>query len=299
MNKILKYQEYDKSAKIIEDFAKIFINPILKESIEENQIKKILDQLAKDLKFNYQLIFTFGAGINAMYPIVLHLVKNANLNVELTSENIILLTIAALTIAYLEESKNKAGDSHVNCVECSGIGTLISNLDEEIPCHICNGTGSVSSIVTKDDARTMLEELKLRGIGNGIVKKLVTCINSIGSFLKMIFKNTPVVISTLIDLFGYTAILIPTMNAISGLINMNSWNLETLPAIIGGNLLSFGVGLVAFLLRRGFDNLANKIRAFLDSFSKKKIDTKPVDIKNLPKDFDEHEIINDNFRRRK
>ena len=107
MNKILKYQEYDKSAKIIEDFAKIFINPILKESIEENQIKKILDQLAKDLKFNYQLIFTFGAGINAMYPIVLHLVKNANLNVELTSENIILLTIAALTIAYLEESKNK------------------------------------------------------------------------------------------------------------------------------------------------------------------------------------------------
>ena len=88
-----------------------------------------------------------------MYPIVDGLIKNGVLKVEPTMENIVLVSIAALTITYLEESKNKVGDSEVPC-DCK-----IKSKD----CKNCGGTGMIKSVVTKQDARTILEELKLRG----------------------------------------------------------------------------------------------------------------------------------------
>jgi hypothetical protein len=266
MNKILRYKEYEKSLDIFEDFVENLTNPKINEGlIDKETINKILKQLASDLKFNYSLIFSFGTGISSMYPIVEHLIKNSNLNVELTTENIVLLTITAIAIAYLEENKNKTGDSNVLCNICSGKG-----------CKDCDEVGMVKSVVTKEDARTLLEELKLRGFGNGIVKKVVKCFISIGHFLKMIFKNTPLIISSFLDLFGYTAVLIPTMNAIHLLIDTNNWNIETLPTIIGQNLISFGVGISAMLARRGFDNLANKIKDFINSLYKKPINNKMI-----------------------
>jgi hypothetical protein len=109
----------------------------------------------------------------------------------------------------------------------------------------------------------------------------------------MIFRNTPVVISSLMDLFGYTAILIPTMNALSAIINQNFWNLENLSSVIEGNLLSVGVGIVVFLARRGFENLANKIKEFISSNWSKKADVKPVDKNWKDGDYTDHEIINE------
>lgn len=300
MNKILKYKDWEKNSKIIEEFARHFINPKMNESINESTIKAILTQLARDLKFNYQLIFTFGAGINAMYPIILHLIKNSNLNVELTTETVVLMTIAAISIAYLEENKNKSGDAEIICKVCDGTGQLLSpeaqsleDTDDKEDCRICAGKGSSLSLVTRKDAQTMLEELKMKGVGNRIIEKLVKCLNSIGSFVRMIFKNTPIVVSSLIDLFGYTAILIPTMSALSAIINQNFWNVENLPTVIEGNLLSVGVGIVAFLARRGFESLANKIKEFIRKSWTKKVEIKPLDKNWKDDDLEDHEIINE------
>jgi hypothetical protein len=301
MNKILKYKDWEKNSKIIEEFAKQLVQPKMNESINETTIKSILAQLSKDLKFNYQLIFTFGAGINAMYPIIMNLIKNSNLNVELTTESVVLMTIAAISIAYLEDTKNKSGDVEIICKLCGGSGEVanseVQNLEdvdiEKESCPECSGKGSSKSLVTRKDAQTMLEELKMKGIGNRIVEKLVKCLTSIGSFLKMIFRNTPVMISSLIDLFGYTAILVPTMNALSALINQNFWNVENLPSVIGANLLSVGVGIVSFLAKRGFDNLANKIKEFITSNWRKKVEIKPVDKNWDDGDLSQHEIINE------
>jgi hypothetical protein len=300
MNKILKYKDWEKNSKIIEEFARQLINPKMNESINETTIKSILTQLARDLKFNYQLIFTFGAGINAMYPIILHLIKNSNLNVDLTTETVVLMTIAAISIAYLEENKNKSGDAEIICKICDGSGLLpspeaqsLDDVDNKENCHSCAGKGSSLSLVTRKDAQTMLEELKMKGVGNRVVEKLVKCLTSIGSFLKMIFKNTPIVISSLIDLFGYTAILIPTMNAISSIINQNFWNVENLPNVISSNLISVGVGIVAFLAKRGFDNLANKIKDFIGKNWRKKVNINQVDKNWDVKNLSDHEIINE------
>ena len=101
--KVLTYNQY----RIAEDLCEFIANPIINESDnKDSQINGVLKKLSQDLKFNYGLVFTFGVGVRVMYPIVEGLIKNGTLNVEPTMENIILVSIAALTITYLEESKN-------------------------------------------------------------------------------------------------------------------------------------------------------------------------------------------------
>jgi hypothetical protein len=292
MNRVLKFNEYKTSVSLLEDFVDKLIDEKIHESKDESSIKKIATQLQKDLNFNYSLIFTFGAGINAMYPIVTHLLKNSNLNVELTLENVVLLTITAISIAYLEEKKNRTGETHLDCDFCSSTGS-VKTQDVDEPCQKCSGSGKIESLVTKQDTDTLLAELKLRGLGNGIVKKLVKCFTSVGSFLKTIFKHAGLIISNFVDLFAYTSLLIPTMNAISGIINAHQLNLENLPMEIARNLLVFGVGVGTMLAKRGFEWISKKITDFLKS---KKLfgygsDNKLIDIETKLKD--NTEIINE------
>jgi hypothetical protein len=239
---ILKYNQYGMTDRFIE----LFENSMLNESVPEDNFKEVLTGLSKDLKFNFGLIFTFGAGIKAMYPIVDNLVRNESLKIDLSTENILLLTLAGLAITYLEESNNRTGEDKVPC-DCKS---------KSPSCEVCSGSGYITSKVTRADARTILEELKLRGIGNGIVRKIVDCFKSIGNIVKVLFKNSPYVINGLIDMFGYTAMLIPTMNAISSLIGEYNLNMETLP----GNFLALGIGIGTFLAKRGFNYLVKKLK---------------------------------------
>jgi hypothetical protein len=128
----------------------------------------------------------------------------------------------------------------------------------------------IDSVVTKEDARTILEELKLRGIGNGIVRKVVACFKSVGKFLRMLFRNSTYVISGLIDMLGYTMILMPTMNAISAVVGEYNLNFDTLP----GNLLSIAAGVGTFLTKNIFNFVVNKIKKKTNI----DVDTKHLDI---------------------
>jgi hypothetical protein len=258
MAKVLKFNDHSNSLQMAEDLIEMIVNPKLNESsIDDSHIQKILKGLSIDLKFNYSLVFTFGAGIKAMFPIVENLIKNGNLKVEMNTENIVLLSLSALAITYLEEKNNSAGDTEVECPDCEGLGYLgdEDGVHEE-DCQSCDGSGILKSEVTKADARTILEELKLRGFGNGIVKKLVKCFKSIGNLFKVLFKNTPYVISGFLDMFAYTAILIPTMNAISWMVDKYNFNIETLPM----NFLSIGVGIGTFLAKNGLNYLIGKLK---------------------------------------
>ena len=281
MSKILKYNQHKESLKMAEELIEMIINPKLNESVDDSYIQNILKSLSRDLKFNYSLVFTFGAGIKVMYPVVENLIKNGNLKVDLNPESIVLLTIAALSITYLEEKNNKSGDDVVECPDCDALGYIGEEEDgSEEECKSCNGSGAFKSEVTKADARTILEELKLRGFGNGIVKKLVSCFESIGNLFKTIFKNTPYIISGFLDMFAYTTILIPSMNSISWMIDKYDFNIETLPM----NFLSIGVGVSTFLAKNGFNYLVNKLKDKLHIKINKDLDkptfAKPYDIKD-------------------
>ena len=262
--KILTYKQYE----MAEDLSVLISNPIINESGDiKSQIDSILKKLSKDLKFNYSLVLTFGVGVRLMYPIVEGLIKNGSLNVEMNMENIILLSIASLTITYLEESKNKSGDSNIPC-DCK----------DKVSCNKCDGTGMIKSLANKNDARTILEELKLRGIGNGIVKKMVDCFKFFGNIFTDLFKNTKYVIGGLIDMLTYTSILIPIMNGIS--IVVGKYNL-TLDSVIG-NTYALTLGVSMFLSKHGFEWLYNKIKGKISN----------PDVKNL----DKSKLINDSIK---
>ena len=261
--KVLSYKQYQ----MAEDLANFIANPIINESDDKDtQIDSILKKLSNDLRFNYGLVFTFGVGVRAMYPIVEGLIKNGVLKVEPTMENIVLVSIAALTITYLEESKNKVGDPEVPC-DCK-----IKSKD----CENCGGTGMIKSVVTKQDARTILEELKLRGIGNGIIKKMAECFKFLGKILKDLFKNTPYIVNGLIDMLGYTSILIPAMNGISAIIGKYDITMDTLI----GNTSAIVLGISIFLSKYGFDWLVNK---FKNKFG---FNTKGLDVPTAVRSYD-------------
>jgi len=270
--KVLTYNQY----RIAEDLCEFIANPIINESDnKDSQINGVLKKLSQDLKFNYGLVFTFGVGVRVMYPIVEGLITNGTLNVEPTMENIILVSIAALTITYLEESKNKAGDPEVPC-DCK---------DKSKDCDICGGTGMIKSIVTKQDARTILEELKLRGIGNGIIRKMVECFKFLGSIFKSLFRNTPYVVNGLIDMLAYTSILIPAMNGISAIVGKYDLTIDTLI----GNAAAISLGVMTFLTKYGFDWL---VKRFKNKFG---FDTKNLDVPTAVKPFDIIDTEDDNL----
>jgi hypothetical protein len=255
--KVLNYKQYQ----ISEDLANFIANPPINESDDKNtQIDGLLKKLSQDLKFNYGLVFTFGVGVRAMYPIVEGLITNGALKVEPTMENIVLVCIAALTITYLEESKNKAGDTEVPC-NCQS---------KSKDCKNCGGTGMIKSVVSKQDARTILEELKLRGIGNGIIRKMVECFKFLGEVLKALFKNTPYIVNGLVDMLAYTSLLIPAMNGINAIVGKYDLTMETLI----GNSAAIALGVTTFLSKYGFDWLVKKFKKF--GFNTKGLDTPSV-----------------------
>lgn len=241
--KVLTYRQYQ----MAEDLSNFIANSPINESDNKNtEIDSILKKLSKDLRFNYGLVFTFGVGVRVMYPIVEGLITNGVLKIEPTIENIVLISIAALTITYLEESKNKVGDPEVPC-DCK-----IKSKD----CKNCGGTGMIKSVVSKQDARTILEELKLRGVGNGIIKKMVECFKFLGTILKDLFKNTPYIINGLIDMLAYTSILIPAMNGINAIVGKYDLTMDTLV----GNSAAILLGISTFLSKYGFDWLVKKFK---------------------------------------
>ena len=93
MKRVLSFKEHQKSIKIAEDLIEMIVNPKLNESedtkkMTKTELDRIISGLAKDLKFNFSLIGTFGTGIGAMIPVVDNLIKNGNLKIEATLEKL-------------------------------------------------------------------------------------------------------------------------------------------------------------------------------------------------------------------
>jgi hypothetical protein len=230
-NKIQRYQEFFK----YDDMAWDMINSmdsLIKESDETN-FKKIQNKVVSDLKLNFRFIGTFGVGIGAFYPIVESLMKNLGQNIDITSEVVVLSSICALTIVYLEEKKFKDEKEEQDLI---------------------------------DDSKSMLEELKMRGVGNGIIKKLVKSFHSIKNIFQTIGRHTGAIINGFIDMFAYTSLLIPVMNGILAVINKYELNIDTLTQ----NFIGLSIGVGTIIAKHGISLIASKLK---DKFkiNKKKI----------------------------
>lgn len=220
--KVQKFKEYSKQ----EEMAFDLINSFDKMIFESDEIdyKKVQKKIVSDLKLNFRLIATFGAGIGALYPIVEGLMRNMEISsLEITPESIVLLTIASVTITYLEEKRFKS--------------------DEE------------ESSLTKD-SKSMLEELRMMGIGNGLVKKLIKGLTSIKNIFSLIGKHLGAVVNGVIDMFAYTSLLIPIMNGINFIVGKHDLDLETLPQ----NFLGLAMGIGTIIAKHGIIEIINKIK---------------------------------------
>ena len=197
--------------------------------------KRIEKKVLSDLKLDTKLVFTFGAGIGALYPVVQKMMENLSISgVEMTRETSVLLTIACVTIVYLEEKKFK--------------------------------TPEEEDKLTKD-SKSMLEELRMRGIGDGIVKKVIKSIESIKNVFSVIAKHVGAMVGGVIDMFGYTAILIPIMNAILWIIGKYEMSVD---AVIQ-NFFSIGMGVASRIAKHGLVELINKLKGIISNKTKEEI----------------------------
>ena len=220
---IKRFSDYNLQNEMADEFLKSFDKMIV-ESDGGSSYKKVAKKVISDLKLNVSLVTTFGAGIGALYPVVDGLMKNMNMDsFNLNTESIVLLTLASVAITYLEEKKCKSIEE-----------------EEEL---------------TKD-SKSMLEELKMRGFGNGIVKKLMKGLQSIKNIFSIIGKHIGAVIGGVIDMFAYTSLLIPLLNGVMAIIDKYDLNLETLPQ----NFLGLAVGIGTIITKHGIVEIINRLK---------------------------------------
>lgn len=231
--RVKRYDELFENELMTEYFIDNLDKLIIESNTEDN--KNILNKIAKEYKLNFELISTFGFGITAFYPIIDNLIKNMSLNIDLDLNKIVLITVSSFTIIYLEENKKKIKDS------------------EE------------ASIIKS--SKSMLEELRMSGIGNGIIKKIINCIKSIKNIFSLILKYKGVIIKSIYDMFTYSALLLPILNGVAALTNKYDLNIDTLP----GNFLSLGVGLTGIIAKHGVIYILDKIKDKLSSKERKQI----------------------------
>lgn len=251
--KVLKWQDYSKSIDLAQDFLENIKISLLesKSDNEENNIIKYLEKVKQDLSLNFAFASTFGTGVGFALPIVKDLIENGNLQIESSSENLILLTITCFTITYLEIKKGQLEPLQVDLL--------------------------------RKDSKSLLTELKLRGIGGGIVKKVIQVFEVISQIFNYIFKAFGLVVQGFLDIFAYTSILVPFMNGVKHIVGKYDLTVDNFV----GNFTSLGIGVTSLAAKHGINYIKSKLK------------------KNLGKDFDaldttkspqnEVEIIQDKF----
>lgn len=223
--KIQRYNDFNLTESMVEYFINEFNTQILTESKEEDL--SILRKIVSDLNLNFRLVSTFGFGIGAFLPIVNQLMKNMDLSsVELTRETIVLLTLTAISIIFLEEKKPKDPEEEAQLIK---------------------------------DSKSMLEELRMKGIGDGIVKKLIKCLKSAKNIFKVIGKHLGAVVGGFMDMFAYSAIMVPIMTTLSSVINKFDLNLDTMPQ----NFLMLATGVGTIIAKHGISYLLKRLKGKL------------------------------------
>lgn len=222
MNKIKRYQDFYKYDEMAWSMINSFDTLIINES-KENSFKYFQKKVIKDLNLNFKFLGTFGAGISAFYPIVDSLMTNLGKNIEITSEVVVLSTICAFTIIYLEEKKYR-------------------NEKEE------------QELI--DNSKSILEELKMRGVGNGIIKKLVKGLHSIKNIFSLIVRHLGYVLNGFIDMFAYTSLLLPVLNGILAVVNKYELNVDTLIH----NFIGLSIGVGTIIAKHGIYLIASKLK---------------------------------------
>lgn len=155
--RILNYKNYNLS--------NILMNEFIDHLTESNAISNLdeISSIVNKLGLNIGLIDEIGNYSLSLQPLIEQLVINSKLNIELSSSVISIMALTTTCVFYLDEYKSKK------------IPMLETYLDAD---------------AFRDDIRFLLEELKLAGVGNGIVKKITECLNAISKIIELLFDGS-------------------------------------------------------------------------------------------------------------
>jgi hypothetical protein len=221
MTKILKYREHGDWETIAEEFLYQINNSVVLESENsDGDLNQTIKDIFSRLGFNIELTLTFGTGVKLMYPIVDNLIKNMNLQIQPSYEDVVLLCITVISIMFLNNKKNPP--------------------------------------ISSDDIKNKLNpEIQMKfGNPRSIVNKFVVCFDGIFNFINKFPKLFGVAMTNILDMFAYTSILLPVMNAIS----LFCLKYELTPDNLLGNLLSLGIGVMTVSARRLYNFVKSKVK---------------------------------------
>src|SRR5574344_335853 len=240
MEKVLCFDDYAR----IDEFYQMIGNCILnesvtddfktKQSIYKDALESFKTTYAKAFSLNLGFIGKFSTAITVFCPIIEKLMKGQNISYDVTSPTtIIMIAIASITIIVSTE-KNKYGNTHDMCVKIS---------------------------------KSIIEELKMRGVGEGLVKKSVKILELIKKLFMKIGRCVSLLIFELGEMFAYTALMIPIMNAIFSFVGKYSFTFDT--CIF--NLKTFIFGVATLGAKYLIKTIIAKIKAN-KSLSNNKVD---------------------------
>lgn len=221
MNKILKFKEYSDWEQISLDFLNQISNPIISESEEDDSyLQKIVKDILNKFGFNIELSLTFGTGLKVILPVVSSLIENMALEFQPTTEDTVLLCITIMSIMYLQNGRDE--------------------------------------LISANDIKNKLNpEIQMK-FGNPriVVNRFIECFNQIFIFLKEFPKLFGFALSNILDLFIYSTILLPIMNAIGSFCS----KYELTPETLLGNLVSLSVGIVSLGAKKLLTDVVNKVK---------------------------------------
>lgn len=242
MNKIYRTSEYFKYSDMVNDLIINIkldsMNESIEENVPDNKKMEILNKIISDLKLNVELVGLFGVGITAFYPIVESLIKKMSLNssdMNIDDRTIILMIICTITVIYQEEKKNKLN------VDMKKLKSDSKSIQEELHLNI-----GVKSETLK----------KFRDIFY-IVKEVF--IKIFNNFISKFMNRTGAIINSFIDIFSYTSILIPFMNAVDIIVGKYSITVDTFVESFNGLLIGVSTIVSKHLLIDLFKKLKSKI----------------------------------------
>tara|TARA_Y100000389_G_scaffold40895_1_gene35512 strand:- start:6625 stop:7431 length:807 start_codon:yes stop_codon:yes gene_type:complete len=220
--RIKDFNQYNSDLIILDDFLDNSETPI--NEMDKNAIKKIIEDVIRDLGINLKFVSTFGFAISGLYPIVESLMRNMKLtSVDLTPTNIAMITLTAISVIFIEEKESRLSDKEK------------SNLEKE--------------------TKSLLTELKLNGIGNGIIKTLTKSLMSIKNLVNIILKHSGKAIESVIDMFAYTSLLIPVLNSVNFIVNKYELTMDKLIY----NLSGIAMGVLTLIVKHGVKEIIKRL----------------------------------------
>lgn len=197
---ILKFEDYTINSSIL-SLIKEFENIDINESSNNNHLNDVVNTL----NLNKNIIDIYNSiNFDVLFNIVKELISNDNLNIELNDKNITQSTLSLILI------------SLKNDIEKTNNLKYYKSVDD-----------------LKNDIRDILEELKLEGIGNGIIKKISTILDQIYEFFKLISKDIQIRnIKTLFDIISNDKLSNVILSPIYNYIKKNNVSMSSLEKTI-------------------------------------------------------------------